>query len=61
MLNGVANYFSIVGAVIGLIFGSISEIVNKYFLGIIIGNFIYVGLIDMMPYMKNTNNNALWF
>lgn len=61
MINCIENCASIIGAIVGLSLGSINEVINKYLLAIVIGNFLYIGLIDMMPYMKNTHEGKLWF
>jgi Predicted divalent heavy-metal cations transporter len=47
--NGISNLTAIIGAVIGLGIGHLSEKANAYIFGVVAGNFMYISLADMMP------------
>jgi len=47
--NGVFQFTALIGAVIGLAVGTVSEAVNAYILAFVAGNFLYISLVSMMP------------
>jgi len=51
--NGIVNLTSLIGVVLGLALGSISEAVQIYILSFIAGNFIYIGADIWRNLLKN--------
>jgi len=58
--NGILNFTAMIGTLVGLSVGNVSEMVNKYILGFVAGNFLYISLVSMLPIVvKDRRNKAL--
>jgi zinc transporter ZupT len=59
--NGICNIFGIIGTLIGLSIGNYNDNAVIYTLAFVIGNFIYVSVVDMIPYWKHQKHTKVYF
>jgi Predicted divalent heavy-metal cations transporter len=59
--NGMINCSALIGAVIGLAVGNLSEIANAYLFSFVGGNFIYISAVQLMPVVLEEKRNGVAF
>jgi len=58
--NGILNFTAMIGTLVGLTVGNVSEAVNNYILAFVAGNFLYISLVSMLPIVvKDKRNKSL--